>query len=164
MKKRTARLALFLAILGGPSAMADVFNVSSNDDSGAGSLRAAIEGLNGAGAGTHAINFASGLDPIDLLSHLPTIVGTGQTITVNGAGNTVSGQDTARLFFVADGDVTFQNMTLKQGYAEGGDGGDAIGGGGGGAGAGGALFVNTGANVVISGVAFDSNKAEGGGR
>ncbi|QDT05738.1 Extracellular serine protease precursor [Rubripirellula lacrimiformis] len=162
MKKRRARLALFLAILSGPVAMATDFDVSNFNDSGAGSLRAAIESLNAAGAGTHAINFASGLDPIDLSLNLPMIVGTDQTITISGAGNTVSGQNNARLFFIADGDVTIENMTLKQGFADGGDGGDGRSSGGGGAGAGGALFVNSGANVVISGVTLDGNMAAGG--
>ncbi|TWU22052.1 Extracellular serine protease precursor [Novipirellula galeiformis] len=162
MKKRTARLALFLAILGGPVAMAADFSVINHNDTGAGSLRAAIESLNAAGAGTHSITFANGLDPIALASNLPMIVGTDQTITIHGAGNTISGQSTARLFFVADGDVTIENVTLKQGLADGGDGGVGMGGGGGGAGAGGALFVNSGANVVIRGVTLDSNAAKGG--
>ncbi|WP_372715980.1 autotransporter domain-containing protein [Novipirellula sp.] len=162
MKKRTARFALFLAILGGPTAMATDFDVSNHNDSGSGSLRAAIESLNTAGAGTHSISFASGLDPVALASSLPMIVGTDQTIAIHGAGNTVSGQNTARLFFIADGNVTIENMTLKQGLADGGDGGVGRGGGGGGAGAGGALFVNTGANVVIRGVTLDNNAATGG--
>ena len=127
-KKRIARLALLMAILGGPLATAADFSVSNHNDTGAGSLRAAIESLNVAGAGTHSITFASGLDPIALVSNLPMITGIGQTITINGAGNTVSGENTARLFFVAGGDVTIENMTLKQGLSDGGDGG-----GGGGA-------------------------------
>ena len=151
-----------MAILGCPAAMAADFSVSTHSDTGAGSLRAAIESLNAAGAGTHSITFASSLDPIALASNLPMIVGTDQTITIHGAGNTVSGQNTARLFFVANGNVTIENMTLKQGLADGGDGGDGRGGGGGGAGAGGALFVNSGANVIIRGVTLDSNAAQGG--
>ncbi|EMI19833.1 serine protease [Rhodopirellula maiorica SM1] len=142
--------------------MAADFEVQNHNDSGDNSLRWAIEQVNAAGAGTHSITFASNLDPIALASNLPMIVGTGQRITIHGAGNTVSGQNTARLIFVAAGDVTIENITLKQGLAEGGDGGVGQSGGGGGAGAGGALFVNSGANVVIRGVTLDSNAAKGG--
>ncbi|GAA4452881.1 autotransporter domain-containing protein [Novipirellula rosea] len=162
MKKRTARLALLMAILGTPAAMAADFSVNNANDSGANSLRWAIEQVNAAGAGNHSITFSNGMDPIELASNLPRIEGSGQTITIHGAGNTVSGNKTARLFFVADGDVTIENITLKDGLAAGGKGGDGMAGGGGGAGAGGALFVNSGANVVVRGVTLDSNAAKGG--
>lgn len=164
MRTQTARLALLVAILGahaGTSQATD-FAVTNNSDSGLGSLRAAIEGLNAAGAGSHAILFDSGLAQVDLVSNLPMIVGTGQTISIDGAANTVSGQDASRLFFIGSGDVTIENITLKDGLAKGGDGGDGRGGGGGGAGAGGALFVNSGANVVIENVTLDGNAAQGG--
>ena len=138
------------------------FVVSSNSDTGAGSLREAVELLNAAGAGAHSITFQTGLGRIDLASSLPMINGTGQTISIHGSGSTVSGQGTSRLFFIADGDVTIENITLRDGLADGGDGGDGRGGGGGGAGAGGALFVNTGANVVIDNVMLEDNSAQGG--
>ncbi len=162
MKKRTARLALLMAILGAPAAMAADFSVNNPNDSGTNSLRWAIEQVNAAGAGNHSITFSGGLDPIELASNLPRIEGSGQTITIHGAGNTVSGNETSRLFFVAAGDVTIENITLKDGLAAGGKGGDGMAGGGGGAGAGGALFVNSGANVVVRGVTLDSNAAKGG--
>lgn len=164
MKSRTARLALVLTILGCQAVLANAadFVVSSNSDAGTGSLREAVELLNSAGDGTHSITFQSGLGQIDLASNLPKIVGTDQMITINGAATTVSGQNSSRLFFIASGDVTIQNITLKQGMAKGGTGGDGNGGGGGGGAAGGALFVNSGANVVIQDVTLEDNSAQGG--
>ncbi len=49
-------------------------------------------------------------------------------------------------------DVTFKNLTLKNGMAKGGDGA---------AGMGGALFIYDG-NITINNVTFDNNQAEGG--
>ncbi|QDT07183.1 hypothetical protein K227x_56080 [Rubripirellula lacrimiformis] len=54
-------------------------------------------------------------------------------------------------------------MTLKEGLADGGDGGNGYAGGGGDAGAGGALFVNTGAivNAQFAGVGGAGSTANG---
>ncbi|TWT89211.1 autotransporter outer membrane beta-barrel domain-containing protein [Neorhodopirellula pilleata] len=144
------------------SAHADVFVVTNTAGIGAGSLNQAIADLNAAGAGSHTINFDNGLGSITLTEDLPMILGTGQTVTINGAGNTIDGGTNHRLFFIADGTVTIENITLKDGKADGGDGGDGAGGGGGGAGAGGGLFVNSGAVVTIQGVTLTGNSAEGG--
>lgn len=164
MKLRIVEIALLSLLFSCQTTlgMLENFAVTNNNDSGIGSLREAIRQLNEAGVGSHSITFDSGLAQIGLNSNLPMIVGTGQTITIDGAANTVSGKDTFRLIFVAGGNVTVENMTLKDGLADGGDGGDGRGGGGGGAGAGGALFVNSGANVVMKDVNFESNSASGG--
>lgn len=161
MTKKARRLAILL-ILGTSPSFATDFSVSNNDDTGGGSLRQAITDLNGAGGGAHSIVFTANLGSIDLASHLPMITGTGQTVTIDGAGNAVNGGNSSRLFFVAAGNVSIQDITLRNGFAEGGQGGDGSGGGGGGAGAGGALFVNDGATVSITGVTFDGNQAAGG--
>jgi fibronectin-binding autotransporter adhesin len=69
-----------------------------------------------------------------------------------------------RLFFVSDtGSLTLKNLTLQNGYAQGGDGGASTGqgGGGGGAlGAGGAVY-SRGA-LTIDGVLMVNNTAQGG--
>jgi hypothetical protein len=83
------------------------------------------------------------------------------SITFNGPGSdrlTISGSNAHRLFFINQGNVQFNNLTLADGLALGGAGSS---GGGGGAGMGGALFINGGA-VVIDTVAFVNNQAIGG--
>lgn len=159
--KRLRLILLMGLALPAPTFAAD-FAVTTTADSGAGSLRQAIADLNAAGAGTHSITFNSGLGTITLSNNLPMIVGTGQTVSINGAGNAVNGQNNSRLFFIAGGNVNLQNLTVASGNATGGTGGQGGGGGGGGAGAGGGLFVNSGANVTIQGVTFAGNRAVGG--
>lgn len=95
---------------------------------------------------------------------LPTIRG---TATINGNGATIMRDDAAtpfRLFYVADsGDLTLNQITLQNGYALGGDGGDvgAPGGrGGGAAGLGGAIF-NKG-TLMLSQSTLLENAATGG--
>jgi uncharacterized protein with beta-barrel porin domain len=101
------------------------------------------------------------------------------SVTINGNGFTISGNNSQRIFFVGvdsatqtsaavagsivaqTQNVSINNMTLANGAAIGGAGGVG-GGGGGGMGAGGALFVNQSANVTLSGVSFASNHATGG--
>jgi len=77
-------------------------------------------------------------------------------VTINGNGNTVSGNNQYRVFFAQQGTVSFNNLTIADGKAQGGNGGA-----GGGAGLGGGLFVNA-ANVQLSGVQFTSNGGAGG--
>ncbi|WP_442483690.1 autotransporter domain-containing protein [Aeoliella sp. SH292] len=144
------------------SARAADFAVTNTSDSGAGSLRQAILDLNVAGAGSHSITFTGGLGTVTLVSDLPAIMGTGQTITITGNNNAVDAQSQGSIFFIAGGTTSISNLTLENGLAQGGQGGSGSGGAGGGLGAGGALFVNTGANVTLDNVDMDSNEAEGG--
>ena len=110
--------------------------------------------LSGNGA---TISFADGLGTINV-GQLPDItVG----LTINGdSGNTLSGQNQNRIFFInAPGQsVQINNLTLTSGLAQGGNGGSRAGGG---AGLGGAVFINAGA-VSFTSVAFTSNSAQGG--
>ncbi len=55
------------------------------------------------------------------------IAGAGQTVTIDGAGNAVNGGSNSRLFFVAAGNVSIQDITLNNGMAQGGNGGDGKG-------------------------------------
>jgi hypothetical protein len=58
-----------------------------------------------------------------------TVSGTSQyfinaNVTIDGQGQTVDMQGKDRAFFVAGGNVVFSNLTIKNGVARGGDGGD----------------------------------------
>ncbi len=96
--------------------------------------------------------------PITLTGNLPLVK---SNIVFDGNGYTIDGGGAYRVFFVGGGDpatapsVTFENMIIRNGRAQGGDGA----GGGGGLGAG--LFVYDG-NVTVRNVAFANNQAVGG--
>jgi fibronectin-binding autotransporter adhesin len=113
------------------------------------SLRAAL----GAAIAGDSIVFAS---DITLSSNLAPIT---QSITIQGNGHVLSGNDAYRGFFVQQGAVSVGNLAITHATAQGGSGG---GNGGGGMGAGGGLFVNSGAAVTLSNVQFDGNRAIGG--
>ena len=113
--------------------------------------------------GTFALT--SDLDAINLAA--------GSSLTIVGNGSTVDGQGDQRGFFVLQGDVTLQNMTIANAVAQGGAGGSGSFAGGGGAGLGGGLFVaganivngvqiTTGGNATLDNVAFINDKALGG--
>lgn len=147
-----------------PPALAASINVTSAADSGPGTLRQAmLDTLSVAGPHFISIDASLAGHNIALLSPLPPIL---QSMTIY-AGNaqpfTISGNNTYRVFFVGAGTVTFQDMSITNGRAKGGNGGTTLGGGGGGGlGAGGAIFVNSGANVTATNVQFVSNTAVGG--
>jgi Bacterial Ig-like domain/Passenger-associated-transport-repeat len=140
--------------------------VDAND--GLTSLREAITYAN-AHPGADTITFDASLDfqTINVTSFLPVIT---DDLVIAGDGpgaTTIDGGDQTRLFFVggpaAGTDVTISNLTLQHGLAKGGDGSGSAGAhGGGGLGAGGAVFVRTGAAVVLDGVEFSENAAQGG--
>ena len=99
------------------------------------------------------------------------------SVTINGSGFTLSGNNTNRIFMIgvdtttmnagavsgsiiaSRPQVTLNDLTLASGMAKGGNGGD---GAGGGLGGGGALFVNQSADVTLSNVTFANNTAVGG--
>ncbi len=123
-------------------------------------LAAAIASAN---ASTDAVNTITLTANITLSDDLPLLQAQGgTTLIVNGAGFTIDGQGAHRIFFADSGNVQIENVTLANGHAQGGDGGDGSSAGGAGMGAGGALFVNSGANVTIVGVGFADNAAQGG--
>ena len=84
----------------------------------------------------------------------------GSNITIDGNNKSIDAQNNNRIFFL-NSSATIENVTLKNGLAKGGDGGNATAGGGGGLGAGGAIFVNAG-TATISNVTFSGNNASGG--
>ena len=82
------------------------------------------------------------------------IMTTNNSLDYNGA--VVSGASGNSEFFVKSGTTSISNATLTDFSVTGGAGS------GGGAGLGGALFVNTGATVILNNVNFISNTATGG--
>jgi hypothetical protein len=149
-------LTTVVVAMGLPAAAAS-YTVTNTDDAGAGSLRQAIIDANTAG-GSNTITFTVG-GTITLLSELPVIT---SAVAIDGGGNTptVSGNNNYRVFFVnAPGAaVSFSNLEIANGRANGGNGG---GGGGGGMGAGGAIFAMSG-NVTLTDVGLSGNVAHGG--
>jgi hypothetical protein len=128
--------------------------------SNAAELAAAITAAN---ANPNSVNTITLTASITLSADLPILhPDAGSTIVIDGDGFTVDGANAHRIFFVDTGTVVLKDITLSDGYAEGGDGGDGSSGGGGGMGAGGALFVNSTAEVTIINVAFLDNAATGG--
>ena len=135
---------------------AATITVSSTADAGAGSLRTA---LTTAAAGDNIVFTTPANSTITLASPLPII---NQNLTINGAGSAglkIDGGGTNRVFFVNSGAVNISNMTIQNGNATGGAGGNSAGGG---LGAGGAVFVNNNAQVVLDTVNFTANKSTGG--
>jgi hypothetical protein len=83
----------------------------------------------------------------------------GVSVTLDGAGYALDGNDAHRGLFVYAGTVTIENLTIANAHAVGGDGGS---GGGGGAGLGGGIFVASAGAVTLSAVTFSGNAAIGG--
>ncbi|MGE3306703.1 MAG: autotransporter domain-containing protein [Rhizobiaceae bacterium] len=130
-------------------------------------LVAAINAAN-ATPGDDRILFDPGLanQTILLTGALP-LISSNVVIDGSGAPNlAISGGAARRIFFVDSGAVSISNISLENGHARGGAGGLGMsgegGGGGGGMGAGGAIYVRTGANVVVDMVSFVGNSASGG--
>ncbi|AXE18440.1 hypothetical protein DR864_12095 [Runella rosea] len=175
-------LLLILTVLcvGFTSSYGTTFTVSNTNNSGAGSLRKAIDDANADNTATaanpHIIDaigvtgtISVTIDPANSLFFL--VITNHMTIKGSGAANlTISGNGTNRIFWVQNGTITLQDLTLANGYARGG------GGAGGGMGAGGAIFMHEGkqdpttATGVLSGsidlrllnVTLKNNQAIGG--
>lgn len=143
--------ALTIGVLAaGGTAEAATFNVTNLNDSGAGSLRQAIEDANGA-AGADAVTFQAGLTGTITLT-------TGQlaitdSVDVQGPGAaaiTVSGNNASRVFYLYNGsaliDVTISGLTITGGLAN-------IGGG----------VVNFDENLTLDSVTITENTASGDG-
>lgn len=145
------------------------FTVTNTADSGAGSLRQAMEDARSTPGGD-VIVFDAALNgqTITLADDLPRII---DDLVIDGGttGVTVSGNDLYRVFWASSGAITIQNLTIAHGLAKGGAGGRGAadgavfsGSGGGGAGLGGGLFIDENANVTLRGVTFADNAAQGG--
>src|SRR5262249_6893467 len=139
--------------------MAATLLVTTTADSGAGSLRDAMQ----TAASSDQIVFDPLLTGTILLASSLPIIHENLTITVN-SNVTIDGQNLHQIFFANQGTVSISQLTLTQGSSIGGTGGSSpSGNGGGGLGAGGALFVNASAHVSLSDIIFTHNSANGGG-
>jgi hypothetical protein len=159
------------------------FTVLNNADSGAGSLRAAVDAANlPANAGSNIITFAPAVfgqtitltsnDTNNPFAFGPTalVIAPGDNLTIAGdptrAGVILSGNNTHRIFGVfAGASLTLQYSTLSGALGQGGAGGDGSygGGGGGAAGLGGAIFnrgsLNLQESLLSGNVALGGNGA-----
>ena len=166
MKRSILIFALWATLLG--IAHATTFTVSNTNDSGTGSLRQAILSANADATATaaapHQINFTvPNGSTITVVS--PFLVITNH-VSINGLGVanlTISGGGTSRIFWIQNGTIIIQNLTLANGYAKGGDGS------GGGMGAGGAIFMHEGKeggtgsiSLSLTNVNLSNNRAVGG--
>ncbi len=114
-------LALIAACASAASAHAVTFNVSNLNDSGAGSLRAAVVAANGTAGAPHVINFGSNLQGTLALASEITIT---TDMTINGTGAhrlKIDGANAHRLFRInlpnSTQSVTLNAMELTRGAA-----------------------------------------------
>ena len=162
MKKLSFIILAFLCI----NKSFSLITVTSNADSGAGTLRAALTGPPAAGE-TIEFSLGAGSLTIGLDSALPSIV---DDLIIDGRTN-VAGTviiegvtDPTPGFVITNGTVSIFKLSIKDCSSARGDGGDGQtqAGGGGGMGAGGGVFVNTGATVTLTDLTFDGCSAQGG--
>ncbi len=171
-KQSAARmlLALFLTLASALPLAAATYTVTNTDDSGPGSLRQAILDAN-ANPGADVIDATgvSGTITVNPANYFLVIT---DDVTINGPGQanlTISGGNASRIFWIQNGTITIQDLTLADGYAKGGNGG------GGGMGAGGAIFMHEGKqgtnhtdvasgsiNLTLINVTLQDNAAIGG--
>ncbi len=152
-------MALLFSI--GVNAQSNRFTVSNTNDTGTGSLRQAIIDAN-TQKGPDIISFNSGVTGTITLASQLLIT---DTVSVFGPGSSalaISGNNAVQILAITKGIVRIQGLSLKNGLSQGGNGQSAgPSGGGGGGGLGGAIAIDN-ANVYISDVKFDNNKAIGG--
>lgn len=141
---------------------AATYTVTSNADSGAGSLRNTILGATSG----DTINFDPSVagTTITLLSPLPPInpLISMNIQNTNANAVTINGQSLYQIFSVTSGTITLENLVLQNGVSTGGAGGAGYGGGGGGGAGGGGLYVQNGAAVTMTKMSFLTNQAIGG--
>lgn len=113
-----------LLMLGATATYAATYTVTNLNDSGSGSLRAAITSANADPAGN--VVFASGeAGTINLQSSLPNITLASGTMTITGPGAnklTISGQDKYQVMVIVKGNVTISGVTIANGFLAPGGG------------------------------------------
>ncbi len=129
--------------------------VTTTADVGAGSLRWAVGQANAA-PDDDLIDLSRVEGAIALQSPLPALK---SNLILAGNGNiTISGSHHHRVFQIDDGDITFRDLTIADGLAQGRAG---VNGSGGSAGMGGGLLINQGVVRLVR-VTFLNNQAIGG--
>jgi hypothetical protein len=141
-------------------ARAVALQVTTNSNSGAGSLRTALTTLASSVDSINTITFTSGLGSINITTELPAIT---KNVVIDGNGCEINGGWVLRGFltYSVSGriSVVIRNLSFRNTVMTGGQGDS---GGGGGAGLGGAIFVHANADVNLGNVAFYSATAAGG--
>ncbi len=151
------------------------YPVTTTADSGAGSLRAAMQSTNATPGTADTITIILPLNStITLASNLPPLMkNVGTTLAINAAaaqGLTIDGNNNQVFFFdsgtfAVTGDATGP-LAITGGKVTGATGGAVSegggGGGGGGAAAGGAIFLNSGVIAAFTNLALSNNTAQGG--
>jgi CSLREA domain-containing protein len=149
--------SLFLA--SAMAAMASTYTVTNLNDSGSGSLRAAITSANSDPAGN--IVFASGVvGTITLQSSLPTVTLASGSMTITGPGATkltISGQNKYQVMAIATGTVTVAGLTITNGSVASGTGYTKD------PGWGGAFYVAASATLNLQNDVLTNNTTTGGG-
>lgn len=143
---------------------AGTVTISGNPATDTTNLNAEIAAANASGTPYTITIAASGANnTINLMASITHLTPT-QTVTIVGTGGAkIDGGGNRQLFVVDTGTVAFQDLTLQNGFARGGNGGNSsAAAGGGGLGAGAGLFVNVGAAVSLENVGFASHNATGG--
>ena len=107
------------------------------------------------GKGNQVLELNPALGPLTLDSIKFNLLGPGaETLAI-------SGQESTRIFKLVNSNVKITDLTLQDGFAEGGSGGTGNAGGGGGAGMGGAIFAFQ-TILRAEEVVFENNEARGG--
>jgi fibronectin-binding autotransporter adhesin len=162
------KIACFLSQLIGMIPLSCIgadFNVTTNADTGPGSLRQAIINLNASSDPTNNITINSGIGIIRLSSSLPLIQ---HPVTINGNNVYIDGQNLYRSFsfqLSTPDAITINDMHIENCLGKGGNGGHACttsGSGGGGGGMGGGVLLLSDATLNLNNVYFQNNKALGG--
>ena len=174
-KEQLLKLMFSSTILLTTSLWGTTYNVTTNADSGVGSLRQAILDHNTIPNSSDAILFSNSLanQTITLSSSLPPVNAQASlTFDATSAPNLIiNGGGASQVFFISGGgDINLQGsssgaLVIQAGKAQGATGGTSVshgGGGGGGAAAGGAVFLNSDTALNVSNCSFASNSAVGG--
>jgi hypothetical protein len=120
MNRLKAAILMFFST----AASAATFTVTTNEDSGTGSLRSAIDSVNTAPGSSHRIEFAANVGLIDLLTPLPIITNATVEIDASGAPGVsiepINPSAGFRLIRVSNSvnSLTLRGFTLRSGRAE----------------------------------------------
>src|SRR5262249_30474793 len=120
-------------------------------------LNNVLAGLRGVVGASITINFGADVTLGDALTAIS--LGSGSSLTINGANHVLNGNNMFAGLQVTSGNVTIENLTIENARAPGAT---RFSGGGGGAGLGGGLFVGSSAAVTLAGVRFEGDVASGG--